>query len=97
MADELADRLARAEQIVLRAVVVPDGADPGPILAQHGMIEAVAIPYLPDDGTGDAAKAMGDGLQGGVQATLVMDQDNGAGANDGSQVADGLSRRGPPD
>ncbi len=85
MNSELADRLERTERIAIRAILIPDGADPIPLLAQHGMIGAVAIPCLPDDNTPHAAGAMSDGLQRGLQATLIMDQD-GAGSIEGSEA-----------
>ena len=96
MSDDLSDRLWRADSVAIRAVVVPDNQDPTTILAQHGIFEPVAVPFMFDDGTSGAEALMGDGVQGGLRATLVMDQPDVPGGNDNSQQAD-QSQQSDPD
>lgn len=80
MSDNPLDRIPSFDRLSLRAVVVPEGVDPGPALAAAGIIDPIALPIAfgedPPDNT------FGDGFTPNVTAVLEYDHEDAAGTGD---------------
>ena len=68
MSDNPLDRIPIHDRISLRAVMVPDGEDPGPSLAAAGIVDPVTLPVVFGEGQPDIS--FGDGFTPNVSAVL---------------------------
>jgi len=72
MSDNPLDRIPLFDRVSIRAVVVEDGEDPGPALAQAGIFEPVALPAVMDEG--GPHNSFGDGITPNLVVVLEPDQ-----------------------
>jgi hypothetical protein len=72
MSDNPLDRIPAFDRVSLRAVMVPEGADPGPALAAAGIVDPIALPIVFGEDPPD--RSFGDGFTPNVKAVLEYDQ-----------------------
>jgi hypothetical protein len=88
----MADRLAKANRVSIRAVLVPRGQDATKALAENGILEPVAVPFLFADAAFASASHLGDGRTPNLIATLEPDETGSSDASkEGSQPASGTA------
>jgi hypothetical protein len=95
MSDNPLDRIPSFDRVSVRAVVVMEGEDPGPLLAAAGIVDPVAVPAVFGDAAPD--RSFGDGFTPNVSAVVEFDQEAGgfsSGADE--QEDDGGSDDGGP-
>jgi hypothetical protein len=87
MSDNSLDRIPSFDRISIRAVVVMEGEDPGPLLAAAGIVDPVAVPAV----FGEAApgRSFGDGFTPNVSAVVEFDQEAGGFEGGGNEQEDG--------
>ncbi len=68
MSDNPLDRIPTHDRVSIRAVVVPDGVDPGPALARAGITDPLTLPMRFGEGPPD--RNFGDGFTPNVIAVL---------------------------
>ena len=76
MSDNPLDRIPTFDRLSLRAVVVPEGEDPGPALAAAGIVEPIELPIVFGEDPPD--RTFGDGLTPNITAVLEQDQSDGS-------------------
>jgi len=83
MPDNPLDRIPGFDRVSVRAVVVPEGEDPGPALAAAGIVDPIALPIV----FGEKAPGLGfgDGFTPNVTAVLEYDQSGGVDAGSASE------------
>ena len=84
MDDDLADALAKANRVSIRAILLPDGEDAAQALAENGIDNPVVVPFIYANETFDSGGVMGDGRTPNVVATLERDQNDRSNAESGS-------------
>ena len=72
MSDNPLDRIPDFDRVSVRAVVVMEGEDPGPLLAAAGIVDPVAVPVVFGEGAPD--RNFGDGFTPNVSAVIEFDQ-----------------------
>ena len=72
MSDNPLDRIPSFDRVSVRAVVVMEGEDPGPLLAAAGIVDPVAVPVVFGETAPD--RSFGDGLTPNVSAVVEFDQ-----------------------
>jgi hypothetical protein len=87
MSNNPLDRIPSFDRVSVRAVVVREGEDPGPLLAAAGIVDPVAVPVV----FGEAApgRSFGDGFTPNVPAVVEFDQEAGGFAGGGDEQEDG--------
>jgi hypothetical protein len=71
MSDNPLDRIHSFDRLSIRAVVVEDGEDPGPALAEAGITDPIALPMM--SGEQPLDRGFGDGITPGVTAVLEIE------------------------
>jgi hypothetical protein len=66
------DRIPGFDRVSVRAVVVMEGEDPGPLLAAAGIVDPVAVPVV--FGADAPDRRFGDGLTPNVSAVVEFDE-----------------------
>jgi hypothetical protein len=69
--DNPLDRIPAFDRVSIRAVVVPEGEDPGPALAAAGIVDPIALPMVFGESAPD--RSFGDGFTPNVSAVLEYD------------------------
>jgi len=87
MSDNPLDRIPSFDRVSVRAVVVMEGEDPGPLLAAAGIIDPVAVPAVFGDNAPD--RNFGDGFTPNLSAVVEFDEDAGGFEGEGDEQADG--------
>ncbi len=82
MSDNPLDRIPAHDRVSLRAVIVPDGVDPGPAQAQAGIIDPIALSVWFGEDQPDAS--FGDGFTPNLTAVLEHHGPDAFGPDDGS-------------
>jgi hypothetical protein len=72
MIDDFSDRLAAANRVSIRAVLVSPNQDVRQALLDSGILDPVTIPFTLDDGTPQSAMRLGNGTTPNIQAILDM-------------------------
>jgi hypothetical protein len=95
MSDNPLDRIPSFDRVSIRAVVVMEGEDPGPLLAAAGIVDPVAVPVVFGEDAPD--RSFGDGFTPNVSAVVEFDQEAGEVAGEGDAQEDaGVSGEGRP-
>ncbi len=87
MSDNPLDRIPSFDRVSVRAVVVMEGEDPGPLLAAAGIIDPVAVPAVFGDSAPD--RGFGDGFTPNLSAVVEFDDDADGFEGEGDEQADG--------
>lgn len=74
MDDDSLQRFAAASRVSLRAVLIEDGQDPGPALAQAGIFDPVAVPVVLGEDAAVAGGIMGNGMTANLSGTLETEE-----------------------
>lgn len=77
MSDAPTDRLAAANRVSIRAVLVSQGVDASAALARAGIIDAVAIPVVVGDDVDLPGGIFGNGRTPNLTAVLETEQEDG--------------------
>jgi hypothetical protein len=85
MSDNPLDRIPSFDRVSIRAVVVMEGEDPGPLLAAAGIVDPVAVPAVFGEAAPD--RSFGDGFTPNVSAVVEFDQEEAS--EFGSEADDG--------
>ncbi len=72
MSNNPLDRIPGFDRVSVRAVVVMEGEDPGPLLAAAGIVDPVAVPVVFGEDAPD--RRFGDGLTPNVSAVVEFDE-----------------------
>jgi hypothetical protein len=95
MSDNPLDRIPSFDRVSVRAVVVMEGEDPGPLLAAAGIVDPVAVPVVFGEGAPD--RSFGDGFTPNVSAVVEFDQEDGQFEGGGDEQEDsGVSEESRP-
>lgn len=70
MSDDPMDKLPTFNRVSIRAVLVEEGEDPSPALAQVGFAEAVAIPVVLGEDLDLSSGILGDGITPNLTAVM---------------------------
>ncbi len=93
MPDNPLDRIPGFDRVSVRAVVVPEGEDPGPALAAAGIVDPIALPIVFGENAPD--RGFGDGFTPNVTAVLEYDQseavDSGSASENRLPASDSLA------
>jgi len=74
--DDLADRLAKANRVSIRAVLVPAGQDVASALAKHGILDPISVPFIVADESFNSGAVLGDGRTPNLIARLELDKND---------------------
>ncbi len=94
MDDDALDSIPALGRVSVRAVLVRDGEDPGPALAEAGIFEPVAIPVALADGAAMSGGILGDGITPNLVGVLESDAHQGF---DAAAACDPVTQPGPED
>jgi hypothetical protein len=90
MSDNPLDRIPSFDRVSVRAVVVMEGEDPGPMLAAAGIVDAVAVPVVFGESAPD--RGFGDGFTPNISAVMEFDQEAGGFEAEADEPEDGATR-----
>jgi hypothetical protein len=86
------DRIPEYDRLSLRAVIVPEGQDPGPYLASAGIDDPVALPIV--FGDAEPSVTFGEAFTPNLKAVLESDQPDSAGFGETANAASGSGDNG---
>ena len=90
MSDNPLDRIPIFDRVSIRAVVVADGEDPGPALAEAGILDPIALPAVFGEDEPDIS--FGDGITPNLTAVVEPDAQP-----EDDQTEDDQTEDSPPD
>lgn len=73
MNDNPLDKVPAFNRVSIRAVLIPEGQDPGPALAEAGLVNPVALPVVLGDSPDLPNGILGDGFTDNLTAVLETD------------------------
>ena len=97
MNDNPLDKIPTFNRVSIRAVLVQEGQDPGPALAEAGLINPVALPVVVGDDPDLPNGILGDGFTDNLTAVLETDPQDTSNSSADPQHGDGLPQSAPND